>query len=602
MSVTRFLALFALSSAPSATDWLVAPSGGDFTTIQAALDVAVAGDRVLVEEQPGGYSERLVFPRSGNAVDGFIELTAAPGHRPTLDGTGVPGIWMITLQDRSWIRVRGLEIRNNLNVVNDGSGIRVQGAGAYIELLDNVIHDMRGFGAMAITVYGTSTSASLSNLVIEGNEVYDCEPADSETITLNGNVEQFRVAHNVVRDVNNIGIDFIGGETDINPLFGARNGECVGNVVVRANANYGGGFAAGIYVDGGTDILIEGNVVVGCDLGIEIGAENAGVDVTGVVVSNNLVTNNEKVGIVFGGYDVSVGRVRNSSFVNNVCYANDTLAQGFGELWVQWADDNTVANNVFVCGPQGLLLANYATTSGNTLSHNLWYSTVPNAGFVWDNAFYSGLGAFALGTGQAADSVALDPLLRSVLGPDGLAGTLDEDFRPRGDSPCVDAGDSALAFGSPLDFVGAPRVVGSSVDLGAFEFAALTGTARRIDAFEGGVQSLALAAGPSAGGAFYLCAANFSGTMPGLVLNGIGIPLNYDSAIVTSLTNPNGPLFSGFQGFLDANGDATAQMSFPPGLLTSLVGERINACFVLFQPPNGVTFASNPVGLDVVPY
>jgi hypothetical protein len=35
------------------------------------------------------------FPRSGNAVDGPIVLTAYPGEHPILDGTGVPGDDMV---------------------------------------------------------------------------------------------------------------------------------------------------------------------------------------------------------------------------------------------------------------------------------------------------------------------------------------------------------------------------------------------------------------------------------------------------------------------------------------------------------------------------
>jgi len=53
--------------------------------------------------------------------------------------------------------------------------------------------------------------------VIDGNEVYDCDPAPSEALTLNGNVDGFQVTNNVVHDVNTIGIDAIGGERDIQP-------------------------------------------------------------------------------------------------------------------------------------------------------------------------------------------------------------------------------------------------------------------------------------------------------------------------------------------------------------------------------------------------
>src|SRR5262249_24234525 len=157
----------------------VADSGGDFTVIQDALDVAQAGDTVRVHEKPTPYFERLVFPRSGNAGSGHITLEAAPGEQLVLDGTRVPGEQvMILIDSKSYLKVIGFEIQNNLGVA-DGSGIRILGSGSHLEIRDNRIHDMRGQNAMGITVYATEATA-ISDLVIDGNEVYDCEPATSE--------------------------------------------------------------------------------------------------------------------------------------------------------------------------------------------------------------------------------------------------------------------------------------------------------------------------------------------------------------------------------------------------------------------------------------
>ena len=133
-------------------------------------------------------------------------------------------------------------------------------SGSNIEIRDNKIHEIRGIDAMGITVYGTSTSAPISNLTIDGN------------------IQSFTVTNNTVHDVNNIAIDFIGGETDINPVFVPRGGLVSGNRVYRSRANYGGGFGAGIYVDGAMDIIVENNIVSESDLGIERGAEKPGGD------------------------------------------------------------------------------------------------------------------------------------------------------------------------------------------------------------------------------------------------------------------------------------------------------------------------------------
>ncbi len=183
------------------------------------------GDVLQVKDTGTPYLEKVTFARSGNATDGFITLQAFPGHTPILDGTGVPGDHMVLIESQSYVKLIGFEIWNHLQV-NDGSGVRITGSGTHIEIRRNRIHDVRGVDAMGITVYGTSPTTPLSDLVM------------------------------------------VGGELDINsdPTKVPRDGVCRFNQVFRARANYGGGCAAGIYVDGGRDIIIENNVVSGSDI------------------------------------------------------------------------------------------------------------------------------------------------------------------------------------------------------------------------------------------------------------------------------------------------------------------------------------------------
>ncbi len=442
--------------------WVVAPSGGDFTKIQDALNRATAGDTILVREKNTPYYEQIYFPNSGNATQGYITLMAYPGEHPVLDGTGGRRSNMMAIKNQNYIRIIGFEIQNLKNV-NDGSAIRISGYGSHIEIRNNIIHDIRGTSAMGITVYGTHSNP-IEYLIIDGNEVYDCQPAPSEAITLNGNVTHFEVTNNIVRDVNNIGIDFIGGETDIQPdtALVARNGICRGNQVYRANSSYGDGYAAGIYVDGGRDIIIENNIVSGSDLGIEIGAENAGMVTRGVIVRNNILYLNKKTGLVFGGYASYTGRVRHCQFTGNTLYKNDVLHAGWGELWIQYASNCEIRNNIFYANDQNRLSYSESGNVNNVLDYNLWFTESGTAEFVWRGHRYTSLAQFQQATGQSAHGLFADPHFQDA----GNA-----DFHLSQNSPAIDRGDPAYqATAGETDMDGEARIANGRVDIGADEY------------------------------------------------------------------------------------------------------------------------------------
>jgi hypothetical protein len=375
-------------------------------TIQHACDQAKAGDTILVA--PGLYKEKVIVERSGTAGRPIV-LKGEPGA--IISGKGVSGANMVLIENQSHVQVIGFEIRDNLEV-KDGSGIRVEGKGSHIELRYNRIHNIRGRDAMGITIYGTNAKEALENIVIDGNEVYECDPARSEALTLNGNVSNFKVTNNIVRDMNNIGIDFIGGEAwtsgDVSKV--ARNGLCKGNKVFRCRSTYGGGYAAGIYVDGGRDIVIEDNIITQCDLGIEIGAENKGTVTSGIVVRNNKIFLNDKAGLVFGGYESKAGRVKQCIFVNNLCYRNNRHREDHnGELWIQWASENEVRGNTFAVNDSDSPLAQLDSTdaANNQLSNNHYFTEAgaEDAFFVFKGEDVNGFAAWLSTTGLDAGSV-----------------------------------------------------------------------------------------------------------------------------------------------------------------------------------------------------
>ena len=485
----------------SGTIFYVAPTGSDtaagtlsspFKTIQHALNVASQpGDTVLV--RAGTYNERLTLPDSGSAAGGYITLENYPNEHVILSGQTAAnndvgfGQNMIQIINQSYIKVEGFEIDDNsgVSVKDDAYGIRVQGSGTNIQILNNSIHDItgkvlktsgglnHGYAGAGIQVYGSSLTTPYSNVTISGNTIYNCQPGDdsTETLTLNGNITGFSVDHNIIHDDNNIGIDLIGGEAD---AFGKpsgtqnlpviRNGVCSDNTVYNIHANYGGGYAGAIYVDGGSAITVERNHVYASDLGIEIGCENKGYIATGVIVRDNIIDNNTQAGLVFGGYSKKVGKVENCTFTNNTLYHNDTTSQGNGEIWIQYADKNTIENNIIYSTTQDLLIDAQYTTD-NTSNYNLFYCTdgPASATNVWGGKHYANFAAYQKGSAQDFNSVFADPK---------LANAANEDFHLTIGSPAINTGDPAFVPATgETDFYGDKRLQGNRVDIGADEFA-----------------------------------------------------------------------------------------------------------------------------------
>jgi hypothetical protein len=341
------------------------------------------------------------------------------------------------------------------NAGDDCSGLRVEGAATGVTLSGNVIHDVDGPEAMGITIYGTSATP-VANLTISHNQVHDCQLGMSEALTLNGNITGFYVTNNLVHDVSNIGIDLIGGDPTIDSGHGvARSGTVSGNTVYNAHSSYGGGFAAGIYVDGGRNVVLTDNITHNNDIGLEVGAENHGITATGITVSNNMIYANDKAGLGFGGYQATVGRVVGCYFVNNTVWNNDTMGVGDGQLWIQDASNNVVANNIFVAVGSEVLIASYpdVTDTGNRLDYNLYYTSLgandPSA-FTWNNKNYSGFAAYRAGAHEDAHSIFADPRFVNASGGE---------FALLPGSPALHAGTSMRFWYAAKDFNGQTRAL-----------------------------------------------------------------------------------------------------------------------------------------------
>jgi hypothetical protein len=156
--------------------------------------------------------------------------------------------------------------------------------------------------AYGIAVIGAGPRGpdSLQHVVIEDDTVENTRTGQSETIAVNGSVTDFLVADNVVRNADNIGMDAIGWETGTSQ---ANHGLIVGNTVTDVDTYSNDAYgvwrrgscvaqpenAAGIYIDGASDIWIDDNTVWNADQGINLDVETAHRSTSGILVTSNTV-------------------------------------------------------------------------------------------------------------------------------------------------------------------------------------------------------------------------------------------------------------------------------------------------------------------------
>lgn len=278
-------------------------------TLQHAADVVAPGTTVLVDDS-ADYEGGLEIHRSG-APDAWVVFIGLDAHTmPRL--LGVPDRDAVVDISASYVVFEGFEIagQRRASLDDDAIGIRIEARDAdisHVEVRNNLIHDIgpglieddacyhNGHGIIA-----QAEGWSISDLVIDGNELHDLYVGNSECLVVNGNIEDFCVTNNYVHDVDNIAIDIIGYEK--NGEETARLGTIEDNVVLdasnywpycsRGNCTYPAGDESsdGIYVDGGASLNIAYNVVGRADHGIELQSEN-GELIREVSVHDNLVFN-----------------------------------------------------------------------------------------------------------------------------------------------------------------------------------------------------------------------------------------------------------------------------------------------------------------------
>ena len=331
----------------------------------------------------------------------------------------------------NYVTVKGFTIQNFKTASKDEvpAGILIVGGGSEVNVLDNTVRKIEstakqtksaGPNAYGIGVFGTSSNPLSVN--VSHNTVTGCLTGESETVTFNGNVQNFIVSYNTIHGNDNIGIDAIGFE-GVGPPGAdqARNGDIFANIIYDNSAinnpgEQGGGQDGGydedgLYCDGCSQVVFERNLVYANDINIEAASEIQGHVSSDVIIRNNVTYGANSAGMTVGGYaKTGTGGSTNITIVNNTLYDDDLQQTGSGEFQIQFRATGIVfENNVVYAGSQGVFTNGYVPGSGIKLNHNDYFTAGNTTAFTLDGTTYPSFAAYRSATGQDEDSVFARP-------------------------------------------------------------------------------------------------------------------------------------------------------------------------------------------------
>lgn len=170
-------------------------------------------------------------------------------------------------------------------------------------------------------------------------------------------------------------------------------------------------------------------------------------------------------------------------------------------------------------------------------------------------------------------------------------------------SACAKLGD-VNGDGVPDFVVGAPGATGGRTFTGRVDVISgralrLRGDVTEVSVAQGGVQHLVLDLGSSWSGSAYLLLGTVTGTQPGVMLQGINVPLNFDPYTFFTSSAANGSFLQNTLGTLDQQGRAQCTIQVPPSVAPS--GLAVHHACLWFDSSLTVRGATGTVPLRLVP-
>lgn len=359
------------------------------------------------------------------------------------------------------------------------------------------------YSGMYLTTSGTATERIVIRAYGDEIPIIDtANPITDDGINLEGAshvvVEGFRVEgvpRAGIRAVTCEHVTIRGNTLVDNGVWGILTGFC-DDLLIEDNHASGSFDEHGIYVSNSGDRpVIRGNVIFDNSRnGIHMNGDiHTGEDVDGIiseaVVENNILYNNgggNGSPDSGGGSAINMDGVQDSVIRNNLIY--DTHASGISLYRIDGGEPSTgnrVLNNTVLVADDGRWALNIQNAStGNQVFNNILYSHHGFRGSIdidadaldgFSSDYNVIMNRFTLDAGNSQIDLAewraeTGQDLHSIIAtPDELfVDPAGDDYFPADDSPAIDAG--TVLGDVNRDLVGIPRPVGSSHDIGAYEW------------------------------------------------------------------------------------------------------------------------------------
>ncbi len=231
-------------------------------------------------------------------------------------------------------------------------------------------------------------------------------------------------------------------------------------------------------------------------------------------------------------------------------------------------------NGLFmIMNPKGQIIFNVSIIGGSNPGSSL-YCWDPNTGLT--------------PLGLAAEMLEVQPAVFKAFGTIGGGVQFSNgDARP-------------LSFNGNGDFIVRANMADGTGAIVRGHVGSLLGTPRSISVATGGVHSWYMNGGFSRAGQTHLIGGSVTGSIPGLTIGSINIPLNVDPYFNFVIANANVSPFTNTLGTLDASGRAAGSVTIPGGLPV-LLGITLDHAWMGFAPSGALKFASEPASVTFGP-